>query len=104
VTRVHSLVAVVIVTVGCLPVFAPNIRAAGVHAGVDEPGASEPCMDCHTSEQEALKLDAPTRAPIVADWMLAESRSCVDCHRIRSASLRAGRDRLPSLVEVARGR
>jgi hypothetical protein len=94
------LVVVAIVTVGCLPAFAPNIRAAGVHAGVDESEVSETCMDCHTSEQEALQLDGPTRAPIVADWMLTEARSCVDCHRVGSAPRRAARDRLRSLAEV----
>jgi hypothetical protein len=100
----RSLVVVAIATLGCVPAFAPNIRAAGVHASVDESGASETCMDCHTSEHEALALAEPTKAPIVADWMLTEARTCVDCHRVREAPRRAAHDRLPSLVEVGHGR
>jgi hypothetical protein len=102
VVRLRSLVAIVTVTVGCLPAFAPNIRAAGVHAVVSESSTSETCMGCHTSEHEALKLDAPTDAPIVADWMLTEERTCVDCHVVRVHPRRATRDRLPSLAEVDR--
>jgi nitrate/TMAO reductase-like tetraheme cytochrome c subunit len=90
------------VTLGCLPAFAPNIRAADVHAGLDESSVSKTCMDCHTSEHDAMQLDTPTRAPIVADWMLAETRTCVDCHQVRAHPRRAARDQLPSLAEVGR--
>jgi hypothetical protein len=100
----RSLVVVVLATFGCLPAFAPNIRAAGVHASTDEASASETCMNCHTSEHEALELAAPIEAPIVADWMLTEARTCVDCHRVREALGRATRDRLPSLAKVGHGR
>lgn len=95
------LVAVVIVTGACLPVFAPNIRAAGVHAGVSGSSDSPTCMGCHTSERDAMALGEPTEAPIVADWMLAEPRTCVDCHRARARSGRAGVDRLPSLAKAS---
>jgi hypothetical protein len=106
VPRPRWFVAAVTVTLGCLPAFAPNIRAAGVHAAVNDSSASETCMDCHTSEHDALQLDEPTEAPIVADWMLVEARTCVDCHRVRAhhRSHRAARDRLPSLAEVGRAK
>lgn len=100
----RSLVAALTVLLGCLPAFAPNVRAVGVHAAVNQASASETCMDCHTSEREALELDAPTEAPIVADWMLVEARACVDCHRVRAHPRRAAGDRLPSLAEVVRAR
>lgn len=96
--RPRSLVIAVTVTLGCLPAFAPNIRATGVHASVSEPSVAASCMDCHVSEQQALELDAPTSAPIVADWMLIDARSCVDCHRVRAHPRRAALDRLPSLA------
>ncbi|PRQ05991.1 hypothetical protein [Enhygromyxa salina] len=95
-----------IATLGCLPAFAPNIRVVGEHAGVNQASDSQTCMGCHVSEREALKLGGPTEAPIVADWMLTEARTCVDCHRARdrSGSVDSRRatnsDRLPSLAKV----
>ncbi|KIG19019.1 hypothetical protein DB30_05923 [Enhygromyxa salina] len=95
-----------VATVGCLPAFAPNIRANGVHAGVSKASESQTCMSCHVSEQEALELGGPTEAPIVADWMTTDTRTCVDCHRARVGSRsdprRAKHDRLPSLAKVGR--
>jgi hypothetical protein len=99
--RPRSLVAMVaIVTLGCLPAFAPNLRAKGVHAGTSASSLSAACMDCHVSEHEALEHEEPAQAPIVADWMLAETRGCVDCHQVRTVARRAARDRLAPLAEV----
>jgi hypothetical protein len=76
---------------------------------MDESSMSEACMVCHVSEHEALGLDTPTPAPIVADWMLVEARTCVACHHVRAHPRRVAgdhpaRDRLPSLAEVGRAR
>ncbi|MCA9682363.1 MAG: hypothetical protein KC457_09225 [Myxococcales bacterium] len=73
---------------GCLQVFGPDLRARGPHEGLDTTGAADAadrCMDCHLSEAEALaqKLEGPTEAPLVADWMVEEPRSCVTCHVVR---------------------
>jgi len=71
---------------GCLPSFAPNLRAKGVHAGLDAGSGNDSCMGCHISEGEALaqKLEGPAAAPLVADWMLEDRRSCAQCHVLRA--------------------
>ena len=103
--RPRTLAAVATLALGCLPAFAPNLRPRGVHAGLGDPGTSESCMGCHVSEEEALALDGPAAAPIVADWMIEEVRPCGDCHRVRGGTRsRAVRDRLPPLAEVDRER
>lgn len=75
-------------TPGCLRVFGPDLRARGPHQGLD---TADRCMDCHISEAEALaqKLEGPTEAPLVADWMVEEPRSCVDCHLVRPPAVRS---------------
>ncbi len=90
---------------GCLASFAPKLRSAGPHAGL-EPGvaaANETCMSCHESEADALARmrasgSSPTPMampmpmpmamdmsgpPLVADWMITDERPCAACHRIR---------------------
>jgi nitrate/TMAO reductase-like tetraheme cytochrome c subunit len=100
--RPHPFVALATVVLGCLPAFAPNLRPRGVHAGLTTASSSELCMSCHISEKDALELGAPASAPIVADWMLAEERTCSDCHRVRGHEQRAARDHLPALAELGR--
>ncbi len=82
---------------GCLSAFAPGLRARGPHTGIDLPSAtSDDCMGCHESEGEALariesaNADAgptlnPDGPPLVADWMVDDTHSCVECHRPRGA-------------------
>jgi hypothetical protein len=77
---------------GCLRAFGPDLRRAGVHAGLPAATAQESCMDCHESEADALArmqaADSRSAAsesgpPLVADWMITDLRPCTDCHRIR---------------------
>lgn len=82
-----------VAALGCLRVFGPDLRATGVHAGVAPRVERETCMGCHEAEADALVRmkagdHAPAAAPLVADWMLAESRTCTDCHAIRGAGAR----------------
>ncbi|NVB40414.1 hypothetical protein G6O69_21420 [Pseudenhygromyxa sp. WMMC2535] len=86
----RSLAALVLLALGglgCLSSFAPNLRARGVHEALHPQTTGEVCMGCHVSERDALaQPDTPTAAPIVADWMLADERSCTGCHRVREPS------------------
>lgn len=43
-------------------------------------------MGCHRSEAEALAAPKPDDAPLVADWMLTDERSCLGCHRLAGAT------------------
>lgn len=95
--RQRSLAVFALLVIGCLPAFAPNLRARGVHAGATPTAANETCMDCHVSEHDAMHQPGTVQAaPIVADWMVTESRACTDCHRVstprvaRTASVRVG--------------
>jgi hypothetical protein len=71
---------------GCLRAFGPDLCERDHHAGLAHAPSGARCMDCHVSEPEAIALgvDAqhPAPAPIVAAWMLDESRECVVCHRV----------------------
>lgn len=75
---------------GCLRVFGPDLRTVGVHAGVRPGEPRETCMGCHESEADAIvrmrehgPRAEPAHAPLVADWMITESRECSVCHVIR---------------------
>lgn len=101
--RWHSIVVLATLTLGCLPAFAPNLRIRGPHAGLHAASPNEQCMGCHVSEREALQLgpDTPMAAPIVADWMLEDARTCGHCHRVHEPSARKPTgDHLPALAEL----
>jgi hypothetical protein len=100
--RQRTIAVLALLVLGCLPAFAPNLRARGTHAGLRPETPGETCMSCHVSEHEATLRAPGTRmpAPIVADWMLAESRDCVDCHRVHEPRA----SRTASLVGVSRAR
>jgi hypothetical protein len=79
-------------SLGCLPVFGPDLRPRGHHAGLESGTPRDGCMGCHVDEHQAIASgvdeDHPAPAPIVADWMLEDPRECVTCHRLRAAHQR----------------
>jgi hypothetical protein len=107
--RSRSIAVVAVLALGCLPAFAPGLRARGIHAGLDRDSPRTSCMTCHESEAEALARasTSPSKAPLVAEWMLTERRSCVNCHHVHQPIERARvrvLDRLEvDLSEVPRG-
>ena len=78
---------------GCLSSFGPDLRPRGVHTELPAQSPNATCMGCHESEADALaRMHAEGSSPasmsesgppLVADWMVEESRACVHCHRIR---------------------
>lgn len=81
---------------GCLRAFGPDLLAKGPHAVVRPSSDPETCMGCHESEADAIaRMRAhpdsepmSAGAPLVADWMVTEARTCVTCHVVRGIDAR----------------
>lgn len=89
---------------GCLSAFAPAVKVRGPHAQVQARDTQADCLSCHELESQAMaRLQARANgdpsvasntdlhgaahraspAPLVADWMVDEAPSCLDCHALR---------------------
>jgi hypothetical protein len=90
---------VLAVSTACLATFGPDIRSAAHHASVTAQTDDAVCLGCHEPEQRArTRLASMTRpqreramhrmmhgggAPLVAQWMIDDARTCVTCHAVR---------------------
>ena len=84
---------------GCLSAYAPAIVPRDHHEGLQQNDGGA-CMSCHELESamaEHMKtMDGATLAahieematsddpPLVQDWMIEDSRGCLECHRLRA--------------------
>jgi len=83
---------------GCLPAFAPPIRARDAHSSMRKNSANADCLACHPAESEGVasvhgerRGRAPAVVPLrgrepdmVPRWMVDDPRGCVGCHAVRS--------------------
>ncbi len=84
---------------GCLTTLGPDIRRESHHVRMSCDATRGACMTCHESEAQMTRrmqvmspaemsehmrwMTAVVRPPLVQDWMVADRRGCVECHRVR---------------------
>lgn len=84
---------------GCITAFAPNIRREEHHHAMTPRASRSDCLKCHETESHMAarmknmhgpelahhihEMNAVVRPSLVADWMVRERRTCVECHRVK---------------------